>query len=213
VPRFLLTRRHALAAVGGALALVFAAAHFLLPPVPASPPAAAGPLPAAGTTTGAPPPGAPPVGGAPAPGATPTLLVVDVTGAVRRPGVYRLPQGARVTDAIARAGGATPRADTALVNLAAPLADGEQVLVPRRVAGVAPGAGGGPSTPAATGPVHLNSATVEQLDALPGVGPVTAQKIVDYRQAHGAFTSVDELDAIPGIGPAKVADLREVVAP
>ena len=139
------------------------------------------------------------------------VLVVDVVGAVRRPGLYRLSQGARIADAIARAGGATRRADIALVNLAAPLADGTQVVVPAR----APTGAGGPSaSPAAPpGPVHLNTATLEQLDALPGVGPVTAQKILDYRQQHGAFSSVDELDAIPGIGPARLDQLRELVAP
>ncbi len=136
-------------------------------------------------------------------------VVVDVVGAVRRPGLYRLPQGSRVADAVVRAGGATRRADLALVNLAAPLADGTQVVVPSRARA------GGPesSPPAAAGPVHLNTATLEQLDALAGVGPVTAQKILDYRQAHGAFASVDELDAIPGIGPARLEQLRKLVVP
>jgi competence protein ComEA len=132
---------------------------------------------------------------------------------VRRPGLYRLDQGARVADAVARAGGATRKADLSLLNLAALVSDGEQVVVPRRgsavaAAGAASGASGVPS-----GPVHLNSATVDQLDALPGVGPVTAQKIVDYRQKHGAFTSVDELDAVSGIGPARLDQLRDLVAP
>jgi competence protein ComEA len=141
------------------------------------------------------------------------LLVVDVVGAVRRPGLYHLSQGSRVADAVAHAGGETRRADVTLVNLAAPVADGEQVVVPVRPsgggAGVAAPAGGGSSA----GPVHLNTATVEQLDALPGIGPVTAQKILDYRQQHGAFSSVDELDAIPGIGPAKLDQLKGLVAP
>ncbi|HEX6700840.1 MAG TPA: ComEA family DNA-binding protein [Gaiellaceae bacterium] len=141
--------------------------------------------------------------------AAPAEVVVDVTGAVRRPGLYRLAQGARVADAVRRAGGATRRADLSLVNLAQLVADGEQVVVPRRGA-PAPAAGG---TAASTGPIHLNSATVEQLDTLPGVGPVTAQKIVDYRAKHGAFSSVDELDAIPGIGPARLDQLRGLVAP
>jgi competence protein ComEA len=141
-------------------------------------------------------------------------VVVHVVGAVRRPGLYRLSQGARVADAVARAGGATRKADVSLVNLAALVSDGEQIAVPPRgaaVAGVA-GAGAG-ATGVAAGPVHLNSATIEQLDTLPGVGPVTAQKIVDYRQKHGAFTSVDELDAVPGIGPARLDELRDLVAP
>ena len=137
-------------------------------------------------------------------------LFVDVVGAVRRPGLYRLPDGSRVADAVSRAGGATRRADLSLVNLAAPLADGLQVVVPRRQSGSA-GAAGGSTTPA--GPVHLNTATLEQLDGLPGVGPVTAQKILDYRQKNGAFTSVDDLDAVPGIGPARLNTLRDLVAP
>src|SRR5207342_1254772 len=119
--------------------------------------------------------------------------------------------GSRVADAVRRAGGATRRADTSLVNLAAPLADGIQIAVPRRGTGGPTGAGGAGS--AGSGPVHLNSATVADLDTLPGVGPVTAQKIVDYRQQHGPFTSVEALDAIPGIGPARLADLKGLVVP
>jgi competence protein ComEA len=135
-------------------------------------------------------------------------LVVHVAGAVRRPGLYELAEGKRVADAVARAGGATAPADTAAINLAAPLADGMQVLVPRRVPVSSAAAG---QAPAAR--VSLGSATVEQLDSLPGVGPVTAKKIVDYRSAHGGFRSVDDLDAIPGIGPARVEQLRELVSP
>jgi competence protein ComEA len=150
----------------------------------------------------------------PAPAARP--LVVDVAGAVRRPGLYRLRPGARVADAVDRAGGLTRRAERTAVNLAAPLADGQQVLVAARgspgagAAGVAGAAGSGSPT---SGPVSLSAATAEQLDTLPGVGPVTAQKIVQYRQEHGPFTSVDGLDAIPGIGPARLADLRPLVVP
>jgi len=143
----------------------------------------------------------------------PTVLVVDVAGAVRRPGLYRLPKGARIADAIARAGGMGRRAAAASVNLAAPLADGEQVVVPSAGAGgiAAGGVPGGAPLPSA--PVDLNSATVEQLDALPGIGPVTAQKIVDYRTEHGPFTSIDDLDAIPGIGAARIENLRGLVIP
>jgi competence protein ComEA len=132
-------------------------------------------------------------------------LVVHVAGAVRRPGLYRLTEGKRVADAVARAGGATAPADTTAINLAAPLADGMQVIVPSRVAGAA-----GSS---AAGRVSLSSASAAELDELPGVGPVTAQKIVDYRTAHGGFRSVDDLDAIPGIGPARIEQLRDVATP
>lgn len=156
------------------------------------------------------PPAAPPTETA----AAATRVVVDVVGAVRRPGLYRLEQGGRIADAVARAGGATRKADLALINLAAPLTDGEQVVVPRR-GGAAPGAAasGAAAGAQAGGPVHLSTATLEQLDSLPGIGPVTAQKILDYRQKHGAFTSVDELDAVPGIGPARLDQLKDLVAP
>jgi len=138
-------------------------------------------------------------------------LFVNVVGAVRRPGLYTLKDGSRVADAVIRAGGPTPKAQIELLNLAARIADGEQIVVPRRgLANPGVAASGGS---AAAGPVHLNSATLEQLDALPGVGPVTAQKILDYRQQHGAFGSVDELDAIVGIGPARLEQLRGLVAP
>jgi competence protein ComEA len=139
-------------------------------------------------------------------------LVVDVVGGVRRPGLYRLPHGARIADAVSRAGGATAKAQLELVNLAAPVADGEQVVVPRRGSG-GPATAGGPASAATSGPVSLSTATLEQLDGLPGIGPVTAQKILDYRQQHGAFSSVDELDAVPGIGPAHLAQLKGLVAP
>jgi competence protein ComEA len=138
-------------------------------------------------------------------------VVVDVVGAVRRPGLYRLAQGSRIADALTRAGGATAKADLAQVNLAAPLADGEQVVVPRR--GVAAAAAGSGSAGGAAAPVQLSTATLEQLDSLPGVGPVTAQKILDYRQKHGAFQSVDELDAVPGIGPKRLDQLHQLVVP
>jgi competence protein ComEA len=145
-------------------------------------------------------------------GAAPSarLLVVDVAGAVRRPGLYRLRQGARVADAVARAGGLTRHADRTLINLAAPLADCEQVLASAQGGGAAAAAAGGGAPPA---PVHLNSAGAEELDSLPGVGPVTAQKIVAYRAQHGPFTSLDGLDAIPGIGPARIESLKGLAVP
>jgi competence protein ComEA len=141
-------------------------------------------------------------------------LIVHVVGAVYRPGLYRLRDGSRVDDAIRRAGGAKPKAELVLVNLAAPVADGQQVVVPGHGAAssAAPAAGAGAAVPgAAGGTVHLNSATLEQLDTLPGVGPVTAQKILDYRTANGAFSSIDELDAVPGIGPTRLEQLKPLV--
>lgn len=136
-------------------------------------------------------------------------LVVHVVGAVARPGLYRLNEGSRVDDAISRAGGATGKAALELVNLAAPVADGQQIVVPKEGEAPASAADGAPG--ATGGRVHLNSATLEQLDTLPGVGPVTAQGILDYRTEKGAFQSVEELDAVPGIGPARLAQLKELV--
>jgi len=156
----------------------------------------------------------PPAAQAPVAKAATAKLFIHVVGAVRRPGLYPLADGSRIADALRRAGGATRKADLEAVNLAAPLADGLQVVVPRRAPTGGGSAAGSPSDPAAAqGPVHLNTASLEQLDSLPGVGPVTAQKILDYRQEHGAFTSVDDLDAIPGIGPARMEQLRDLVAP
>jgi competence protein ComEA len=155
-------------------------------------------------------PAAPPVAREAPPPEKP--LLVDVVGAVGRPGLYRLAQGARVADAVRLAGGLTRKADPLGVNLAAPVADGEQVVVAARgAAGDGTPAGAAGASPGA--PVSLSTATAEQLDALPGVGPVTAQKIVAYRQEHGPFRSVDELDAIAGIGPARIQDLQGLVVP
>jgi competence protein ComEA len=138
-------------------------------------------------------------------------LFVHVVGAVRSPGLFRLQDGARVADAVARAGGPTRRADLSAVNLAAPLVDGQQVIVPRRVPGGAQAAVAGTASTGAK--VSLANATVEQLDELPGIGPVTAQKIVDWRTTHGPFGSVDDLDDVPGIGPARIEQLRDLVTP
>jgi competence protein ComEA len=136
-------------------------------------------------------------------------LLVHVVGGVRRPGLYRLDDGSRVDDAIRIAGGPKPKAALGLINLAAPVADGQQVIVPLKGK---PGAVGPADVPGAPPqPVHLNSATLEELDTLPGIGPVTAQKILDYRTEHGAFSSLDELDSVPGIGPARLAELKKLV--
>ena len=142
-----------------------------------------------------------------------TRLVVYVVGAVRRPGLYKVPQGSRVADAVARAGGVTRKADPAALNLAAPVADGQQVLVPARLPRAVAAAQGAPVPGVPAGPVQLSSATAEQLDSLPGVGPATAQKILGYRAEHGAFRSVEELDEVPGIGPTRVEQLKGLVVP
>ena len=136
-------------------------------------------------------------------------VVVDVTGAVRRPGVYRLPAGARVTDAVARAGGASGDAALEAINLAARLADGQQVLVP----GSAPGGGPAAGAVAEDGPISLGSASVEDLETIDGIGPVTAGDIVDFRDQHGGLASVDQLDEVAGIGPATMEALRERLQP
>jgi competence protein ComEA len=151
------------------------------------------------------------VGGGPADAAP--RLFVHVVGAVRRPGLFRLREGARVADALSRAGGPTRRADLSAVNLAAPLADGQQVVVPPRPAAGAEAAAGTAGVAAPGGKVSLAVATIEQLDELPGIGPVTAQKIVDWRTTHGPFRSVDDLDDVPGIGPARIEQLRDLVTP
>lgn len=167
-----------------------------------------------------------------APAAGPTTvapaadLVVDVVGEVRQVGVYRVAAGARIVDAIDAAGGLTQRADRARVNLAAPVSDGERIFVPavgQPVPAVA--VGGQPVGPAAappgaaaggTGesdePVNINTASLDELDTLPGVGPVTAQAIIDHRAQNGPFASVEQLLDVRGIGAATLAELRDRVA-
>ncbi|HSC49168.1 MAG TPA: helix-hairpin-helix domain-containing protein [Gaiellaceae bacterium] len=196
MPEFLLQRRRLLLTVAASLTLVLLLGRYAL---------------GAGTSTPAAPLPPPPAGDAGRSGSSSSRVVVDVVGAVRRPGLYRLPQHARIADAVTRAGGSTRRADLAQVNLAAPLADGEQIVVPTR--GAVGAVGAGSAAGSASAPVQLSTATLEELDSLPGVGPVTAQKILDYRQEHGAFHSVDELDAIPGIGPKRLDQLRDLVVP
>jgi competence protein ComEA len=136
-------------------------------------------------------------------------IVVDVSGAVRSPGVYRMPAGSRVIDAMKRAGGASPGAVVEAINRAARLSDGQQVLVPGGTAGVAalPGAA------AEDGPISLGSATVEQLETIDGIGPVTAADIVEFRDSHGGLASVDQLDEVSGIGPSTMESLRERLQP
>ena len=186
-------------------------------PVPSgSDPSGPGPTPAVGTGSASPAPAAP-------------VLVVHVLGAVRRPGLVRLPDGARVQDAIKAAGGLRRDADPDELNLAQPLEDGVQLVIgtKKHPAGeVRPpgggtggngsagsgGGGSGSGRDGATGaPVDLNRATVDQLDTLPGVGPVTAQKILDWREQHGRFSRVDELQEVDGIGPKSYARLAPLV--
>ncbi|WP_423247633.1 helix-hairpin-helix domain-containing protein [Streptomyces achmelvichensis] len=165
----------------------------------------------------------PPVPSAAAPSGR---IIIDVSGKVRRPGVLQLPAGSRVADALHAAGGVKPGTDLTALNRARVLVDGEQVVVGLPVppgvtgAGAGPaggsiggagGAGGPGAQPA--GPVSLNSATAEQLDTLPGVGPVLAQHIIDYRTQHGGFRSVDELREVNGIGDRRFADLQNLVRP
>lgn len=151
-------------------------------------------------------------------------LYVHVAGAVRRPGLYRVAAGARIAAAIERAGGLTRRAEVAAINLAAPLEDGQQVLVPTRGAGVpaagtsggAPGTGRAGAPGAGNGggaPISLASATAEQLDALDGIGPKLAARIIEYRDAHGGFRSIDELREVEGIGEKRFEALRGAVRP
>jgi competence protein ComEA len=135
-------------------------------------------------------------------------VVVHVAGAVRRPGVYRLPAGSRVTDAVKRAGGFAGGANHDAINLAARLSDGQQVVVPGPSTTAASSASGGQ-----TGPISLGSATVEQLDGVEGIGPVTAQKIIDFRDQHGGLSSIEQLDEVDGIGPSTMHTLRTALQP
>lgn len=137
-------------------------------------------------------------------------VVVHVAGAVRDPGVYRLPAGSRVTDAVERAGGAVRPTGVEGINLAAVLADGQQVVVPGRTAGSATATATGT---AADGPISLGTATLEELDTIEGIGPVTAQNILDFREQNGGVSSVDDLDQISGIGPATMEALRGRLQP
>jgi competence protein ComEA len=181
-----LRRSHALIAAVAAFAIVLAAGEWW--------PARSGPS------------RLPPVPRATEP--APSAALVDVVGAVHHPGVYRLVTGARVEDAVQAAGGLRRTAARDAVNLAAAIVDGEQIVVPAKAhAGRQP-------TPAATASpvVHLNTADAAALDALPGVGPATASRIVAYRESHGPFARVDDLVDVPGIGPAKLDAMRGQLA-
>lgn len=161
-------------------------------------------------------PGGKPVTLEPAPTQTP--ITVHVIGAVVRPGVYTFPQGSRVQDAVTAAGGLLAEANPSLINLAAKLEDGQQLQIPA-IGGGVPGAvstGTGPftvlSTPAAnTNLVNINTATVDELDTLPGIGPSTAQKIIDYRVQHGPFSQIEQIMDVSGIGPATFDRLKNLI--
>jgi len=194
-------KRIVLGAAGAALAV--GVGIWLLRP-PDDPPEAA--LPYASTTLASP---------ATTASTLPELLIVHVAGAVVAPGLHELPSGSRVADAIAAAGGLTPEADAARINLAGPVTDGQRVYVlavgeqEPAVAVGAPGTAGSDASPA--GPVNLNTADAEALDALPGIGPATAASIIEHRGKIGAFTSVEQLLDVPGIGDAKLEALRDLV--
>jgi competence protein ComEA len=162
-----------------------------------------------------------PAGGARAPAAAPSPasreLWVDVAGAVRRPGLYKVPSGSRLAAALERAGGVSRRGDQAGVNLASPLHDGQQVIVPLRgaagVAGGAATAAAGDAAGPASGPISLGQATEAQLETLDGIGPALAGRIIEYRQQHGGFRSVEELKEVSGIGDKRFSALRGSIVP
>jgi competence protein ComEA len=212
-----LSRRELLALGAIALVVVAGAGLWYARSLPKSvevqsehPPDGAGPPGA----TSAPPTGAATVSASGSPSAGPSVLYVHVAGLVRRPGVYEFQPGQRVVDAVAAAGGAKKRADLDLLNLAALLTDGEQILVPAHGAAVVPPPGGGSpvgTTGASGGLVNVNTATETELESLPGVGPVLAAAIIAYRTEHGPFPTVDALDDVSGIGPATLDQLRPLV--
>lgn len=176
---------------------------------PAASPSPSTPSTASATSAGGPSP-------SPVSASSAATVVVDVAGKVRRPGVYTLRQGARVYEALRAAGGVRPRANTLSLNLAAVLQDGQQIVVGAPGAAVpAPAtatAGGGTGGPAGPAPlIDLNTATLDQLESLPGVGPVLGQNILDWRAAHQQFTSVDQLGDVTGIGDVRLRQLRPLV--
>ncbi|TDD25912.1 ComEA family DNA-binding protein [Kribbella turkmenica] len=151
--------------------------------------------------------------GAPSPSAG--TVVVHVAGKVRRPGLVHAPTGSRIADVLSLAGGALPGVDLTTLNLARQVTDGEQIIVGRPApppggATSGPGATANPASPAST-PVNLNTATLDQLEALPGVGPVLAQRILDYRTQNGPFTTIDQLQEVSGVGPKKFDSLKSHV--
>lgn len=163
-------------------------------------------------TIGAPPPSVVAVGAPVAASVTPSpaTIIVDVAGEVKEPGVYEFTEGHRVIDALNAAGGPKHDANLAALNLAAPLTDGSQVLVPATVAS-APGSSTGSTTSGAPTLINVNTADATQLEELPGIGEVLAAAIVTYREDNGPFASVDQLDEVSGIGPATLENIRDLV--
>ena len=214
LPMRLGTRRHAVLAVV-LVALVIAVGGWLRAERPSGLPGPA--LPTASSAGAAPAEAAPTTNRAAAATARPSMVVVDVAGKVRRPGVYRLPAGSRVDDALRAAGGPRIGVNLNSLNLAAVVADGQQIAVGVRGAaapvgvGVPAGTGATGGTGPGSGPIDLNAATLEQLETLPGVGPVLGQNILAWRAQHGRFSSVAQLDEVSGIGPARLAELRPLV--
>jgi len=219
-----LSRRQILAYAAVAVVVVAVGVRYVVLPRTAGPPESQGIVLAPVTASPSGDGGAAPRGGLSAAAASPSAhpdVVVYVCGAVRSPGVVRLPTGARVTDALEIAGGPTGKAELAAVNLAAPVTDGQQIVVPEKggagVVAVAPatgtsggvGASGGAAGPAVL--VNINTASLEELDGLDGVGPSTAQKIIDYRTEHGGFKTIDEIKEVPGIGDAKFAAMKDSI--
>ena len=221
-----LSRRQIIAYVAVAVVVVAVGVRYVVLPKQAGPAEAQAVV---LTPVAASPSGAGAQGGAAAlsgsPAASPSPdVVVYVCGAVRTPGVVRLPAGARVTDALELAGGPTAKAELAAVNLAAPVTDGQQILVPERGAAVATAPAtsgsssasgslsvspGGGVAPGAL--ININTASLEELYSLDGVGPSTAQKIIDYRTENGGFKTVDEIKEVPGIGDAKFAAMKDSI--
>jgi competence protein ComEA len=208
-------RRHLIAYLAAAAVLVVIVARFLgrdsgSDPVPSISMAA--------------PASASPAGARPrAPTRAKPAIWVDVAGAVRRPGLYSLPEGARAAAALERAGGVARKADRAAVNLAAKLSDGQQVFVPVRGGGGGGGAaaaagtaGSGAAAAGGTSPgarISLSSATQEQLETLDGIGPALAQRIIEYRRQHAGFKSIDQLQEVSGIGEKRFEALKDSIAP
>lgn len=155
-------------------------------------------------------PGGPAASAQPTAAPSPAVVIVHVAGWVKHPGVYELPAGSRVIDAIDRAGGAKAGADLTALNLAAVLVDAQQVLVMKR-GQAGPSPGGGSSVGGGGGLVNLNTATLEELETLPGIGPVLAQSILDYRTENGPFTRIDDLKNVSGIGDKRFEDLKDKV--